>query len=146
MTDTPNIDGKPVQNPITGAKDLGDLSRPTQVLANSYRAFHTRDVALIDTNCASADEFIIDNPLGGIGRGRDQPHFIYEKIFKVPPICTRTPPRRTRIAGRMARRTCECSHRLLSRCDSSSRVTSSTARFVERSRVKPDVRAMGLDA
>ena len=73
---------KPVQDPISGAEDFGDLSQPTQVLAQFYRALNTRDLGLIDANFAATDEVVIDNPLGGIRRGRDQPHLMYETIFK----------------------------------------------------------------
>jgi hypothetical protein len=36
MTDTSIVANKPVQEPITGAEELGDLSQPTQVLAQFY--------------------------------------------------------------------------------------------------------------
>lgn len=84
MTDRPIVANEPIQDPITGAEDLGDLSQPTQVLAQFYRAFNTRDLSLIDANFAPTDDVAIDNPLGGIRRGRDQPHLMYEKIFQSP--------------------------------------------------------------
>jgi ketosteroid isomerase-like protein len=84
MTNTSVVANKPVQDPITGAEDLGDLSEPTQVLAQFYRGFNSRDLVLIDANFAPTDEVVIDNPVGGIRRGRDQPHLMYEKIFKSP--------------------------------------------------------------
>jgi ketosteroid isomerase-like protein len=39
---------------------------------------------LIDANFAPTDDVAIDNPIGGIRRGRDQPHLMYEKVFKSP--------------------------------------------------------------
>ena len=75
---------KPVQDPITGNEDLGDLSRPEQALAQFYRGFNTRDLKMIDENFAHSDEVAIDNPLGGIRRGADQPHAMYEGVFKSP--------------------------------------------------------------
>ena len=75
---------KPVQTPITGAEDLGDLSQPQQALAQFYRAFNTRDLKMIDENFARTDEVAIDNPLGGIRRGADEPHRMYEGVFKSP--------------------------------------------------------------
>src|ERR1700722_17544377 len=75
---------KPIQNPITGAEDLGDLSHPQQALAQFYRAFNTRDLKMIDENFARTDEVAIDNPLGGIRRGADEPHKMYEGVFKSP--------------------------------------------------------------
>jgi hypothetical protein len=64
----------PIQSPITGNEDLGDLSQPQQALAQFYRAFNTRDLKMIDENFAHSDEVAIDNPLGGIRRGADEPH------------------------------------------------------------------------
>jgi ketosteroid isomerase-like protein len=75
-------DIKPIQNPITGAEDLGDLSQPQQALAQFYRAFNTRDLKMIDENFARTDEVAIDNPLGGIRRGANEPHKMYEGVFK----------------------------------------------------------------
>jgi ketosteroid isomerase-like protein len=74
----------PVQTPITGAEDLGDLSQPQQALAQFYRAFNTRDLKMIDENFGKTDEVAIDNPLGGIRRGADEPHKMYEGVFKSP--------------------------------------------------------------
>ena len=75
---------KPIQEPITGKEELGDLSQPQQALAQFYRAFNTRDLAIIDDNFAPSDEVAIDNPLGGIRRGAEVPHKMYEVVFKSP--------------------------------------------------------------
>ncbi len=75
---------KPIQSPITGNEDLGDLSQPQQALSQFYRAFNTRDLKMIDDNFAQSDEVAIDNPLGGIRRGADEPHKMYEGVFKSP--------------------------------------------------------------
>ncbi|HKN31022.1 MAG TPA: nuclear transport factor 2 family protein [Roseiarcus sp.] len=75
---------KPIQEPITGKEGLGDLSQPQQALAQFYKAFNTRDLKLIDDNFAPADDVAIDNPLGGIRRGSDVPHKMYEAVFKSP--------------------------------------------------------------
>jgi limonene-1,2-epoxide hydrolase len=75
---------KPIQEPITGNEELGDLSQPQQALAQFYRAFNTRDLKMMDENFAPSDEVAIDNPLGGIRRGADQPHKMYEGVFKSP--------------------------------------------------------------
>ena len=74
----------PVKEPITGNEDLGDLSQPQQALAQFYRAFNTRDLRMLDENFAHIDEVAIDNPLGGIRRGADEPHKMYEGVFKSP--------------------------------------------------------------
>lgn len=75
---------KPVQIPITANEDLGDLNEPQQALAQFYRAFNTRDLKMIDENFAHSDDVAIDNPLGGIRRGADEPHKMYEGVFKSP--------------------------------------------------------------
>jgi len=75
---------KPIQEPITGNEELGDLSRPQQALAQFYRAFNSRDLKMIDDNFADSDEVAIDNPLGGIRRGAEEPHKMYEGVFKSP--------------------------------------------------------------
>ena len=75
---------KPIQTPITGIEDLGDISQPQQALAQFYRAFNTRDLKMIDENFAPSDEVAIDNPLGGIRRGADEPHKMYEVVFRSP--------------------------------------------------------------
>jgi ketosteroid isomerase-like protein len=73
---------EPVQTPITGNEDLGDLSQPQQALAQFYHGFNTRDLKMIDENFAHSNEIAIDNPLGGIRRGADEPHKLYEAVFK----------------------------------------------------------------
>ena len=73
---------KPVQEPITGSEELGDLSQPEQALAQFYRAFNRRDLNMMDENFARSDEVAIDNPLGGIRRGADEPRKMYEAVFK----------------------------------------------------------------
>jgi ketosteroid isomerase-like protein len=75
---------KPVQEPITGMEELGDLSQPRQALAQFYRAFNSRDLQMMDENFAHSDDVAIDNPLGGIRRGSDEPHKMYEGVFKSP--------------------------------------------------------------
>jgi limonene-1,2-epoxide hydrolase len=77
-------DKKPVQQPITGNEELGDLSQPEQALAQFYRAFNSRNLKMIDENFAPSDEVAIDNPLGGIRRGADEPHRMYEVVFESP--------------------------------------------------------------
>jgi ketosteroid isomerase-like protein len=72
----------PIKEPITGNEDLGDLSQPRQALAQFYRAFNTRDLRMLNENFANVDEVAIDNPLGGIRRGADEPYKMYEGVFK----------------------------------------------------------------
>jgi ketosteroid isomerase-like protein len=82
---TANAQGaKPIQEPVTGNEELGDLSQPQQALAQFYHAFNSRDIKMIDDNFAASDDVAIDNPLGGIRRGADEPHKMYEGVFKSP--------------------------------------------------------------
>jgi ketosteroid isomerase-like protein len=75
---------RPMQEPITGNEEIGDLSQPLQALAQFYKAFNTRDLKMIDENFSPSDDVAIDNPLGGIRRGADEPHKMYAGIFKSP--------------------------------------------------------------
>ena len=74
----------PIEAPITGDEDLGDLSRPQQALAQFYRAFNTGDLALMSASWEPSDEAAMDNPLGGITRGWPQIRAVYERIFRSP--------------------------------------------------------------
>ncbi|MDP9051805.1 MAG: nuclear transport factor 2 family protein [Acidobacteriota bacterium] len=75
---------KPIEKSITGDEQLTDLSVPQQALVQFYKAFNTRDLDLIDKNFAETDEVAIDNPLGGIRRGAQEPHNMYQAIFSSP--------------------------------------------------------------
>jgi ketosteroid isomerase-like protein len=54
---------------------------PIGALAEFYRAFNNRDLALMEQNWASSDETSMDNPLGGIRRGWNEIRPVYERIF-----------------------------------------------------------------
>ena len=71
----------PIQEPVTGREDLGDLSRPIQALAQFYKAFNARDLALMESNWDPSEEASMDNPLGGIRRGWPAIRPVYERIF-----------------------------------------------------------------
>ncbi|HKH84447.1 MAG TPA: hypothetical protein VKA25_12230 [Gemmatimonadales bacterium] len=60
---------RPIQEPITGEEDLGDLTRPEEALAQFYRALNSRDLALLEQNWDTSYEAAMDNPLSGIMRG-----------------------------------------------------------------------------
>ncbi|HEU5046957.1 MAG TPA: nuclear transport factor 2 family protein [Rickettsiales bacterium] len=75
---------KPIEEPITGDEPLTDLSQPQQALIEFYKAFNTRNLDLIDQNFAATDEVVIDNPLGGIRRGSEEPRKMYKSIFQSP--------------------------------------------------------------
>lgn len=74
----------PIQEPVTGREELGDLSEPRQALAQFYRAINGRDVRLMEENWDSSPEAVIDNPLGGIKRGWPEIRQTYERLFRTP--------------------------------------------------------------
>lgn len=78
------MDNVPTTDPITGDEDLGDRSRPRQALAEFYKAFNTRDLALMAENWDHSDEAVMDNPVGGITRGWANIRAVYERIFGSP--------------------------------------------------------------
>ena len=72
---------KPIQEPITGKEQQGDLSSPYQALVQFYCAFNRRDMAMMEANWAQSEEIAMDNPLGGIKRGWPEIRAVYERIF-----------------------------------------------------------------
>jgi ketosteroid isomerase-like protein len=72
---------QPVLTPITGYEDRDDPQEPVGALAEFYRAFNGRDLALMERNWDSSDEASMDNPLGGIRRGWNEIRKVYERIF-----------------------------------------------------------------
>lgn len=75
---------QPVQTPITGQEDLGDLSLPFHALVQFYHAFNTRNLIVMAENWAQSDEIAMDNPLGGIKRGWNDIRQVYERLFNGP--------------------------------------------------------------
>ena len=71
----------PIQTPIRGTEDLGDLSRPEQALAQFYKAFTDRDMAMMQDTWENSEDAVLDNPLGGIRRGWPEIRQVYERIF-----------------------------------------------------------------
>jgi ketosteroid isomerase-like protein len=70
------------QEPITGREELGDVSKPTQALAQFYRALNARDLDLMSRNWDQGDEAAMDNPVGGIKRGWPEIRAVYERVFQ----------------------------------------------------------------
>jgi limonene-1,2-epoxide hydrolase len=75
---------QPMQTPITGNEDQGNLSSPYQALVQFYYAFNYRDREAMANNWSESDEVAMDNPLGGIKRGREEIMAVYERIFTSP--------------------------------------------------------------
>ena len=78
------MDDRVVHEPVTGAETLGDRTEPFQALAEFYKAFNTRDLALMASNWDASDEVVMDNPVGGIMRGWPNIRRVYERIFGGP--------------------------------------------------------------
>lgn len=74
----------PVQEPITGKENQGDLSSPYQALVQFYCAFNSRNMQMMSENWAQTDEIAMDNPLGGIKRVWTEIQSVYEGIFNGP--------------------------------------------------------------
>jgi hypothetical protein len=70
-----------VVDPITGQENAIDPREPIGALAEFYRAFNTRDLALMEKNWASSDEVSMENTLGGIKRRWSEIRQSYEHIF-----------------------------------------------------------------
>ena len=76
-----SVETLPIQEPVTGREELGDVSEPRQALAQFYKAINGRDVALMEKNWDSSPEAAMDNPLGGIKRGWPEIRKTYERLF-----------------------------------------------------------------
>jgi ketosteroid isomerase-like protein len=81
MTERLAATASPIAEPITGAEDLGDLSRPEQALAQFYRGLNGRDLALLADNWEHSHDAVMDNPLGGIARGWETIRALYGRLF-----------------------------------------------------------------
>lgn len=75
---------KPIQEPITGNEEHGNLSSPYQALVQFYFAFNHADMPTMEKNWANTQETSMDNPLGGIKRGWEEIKSVYERIFNGP--------------------------------------------------------------
>lgn len=73
-----------IHHPITGQEEFGDVTEPRQALARFYGAFNRRDLTLMEDNWEHSDEPVIIGPLGGITRGWDDIHALYQRYFAFP--------------------------------------------------------------
>jgi ketosteroid isomerase-like protein len=73
-----------IETPIPGCEAVADESAPVAALAQFYRAFNSRDLGLMAENGHHAEDVAMDNPLGGIMRGRPAIRAVYERIFPAP--------------------------------------------------------------
>jgi len=77
-----NMALNPTQEPITGAKVIGNKETPYQALVEFYKAFNERDIELMQNNWLNSEEIAMDNPLGGIMRGWSNISKLYSRIFE----------------------------------------------------------------
>jgi len=75
---------EPIQTPITGEEEQGDMTMPFEALVQFYHAFNHRDMNAMEDNWAQTDEIAMDNPLGGIKRGWSEIGPVYERLFNGP--------------------------------------------------------------
>jgi len=71
----------PIQEPVTGREELGDLTRPEHALAQFYKALNSRDLVLMEQNWDNSGAAAMDNPLGGIARGWSEIRQVYQRLF-----------------------------------------------------------------
>ena len=70
----------PAQTPITG-RETEPPATPLGALAEFYRAFNGRDLALMEQNWDPSADAVMDNPLGGIMRGWPAIRKVYQRLF-----------------------------------------------------------------
>jgi ketosteroid isomerase-like protein len=73
-----------IETPITGGEAVAEESEPLAALAQFYRAFNSRALALVAESWHHAEDVAMDNPLGGITRGWPAIRAVYERIFRGP--------------------------------------------------------------
>lgn len=73
---------QPIQTAVTGREPSSDQTQPEQVLAQFYRAFNSKDLALMKQNWLQSPEAAMDNPLGGIKRGWAEIESVYRRVFE----------------------------------------------------------------
>jgi len=71
----------PTSEPITGREENVNPTTPHGALAEFYCAFNARDLELMSKNWLNTNDASMDNPLGGIRRGRDEIAQVYRRIF-----------------------------------------------------------------
>lgn len=78
----------PIQTAITGREPSTDQTQPEQALAQFYRAFNSKDLALMKQNWLQSPESAMDNPLGGIKRGWSEIESVYRRVFESRAVVT----------------------------------------------------------
>lgn len=73
---------KILTNSISGCES-GEVTTPAGALTEFYRAFNSRDLALMRLNW-HPEECVLNNPLGGIRRGWSEIESFYTRLFCGP--------------------------------------------------------------
>ncbi|MBI5177923.1 MAG: nuclear transport factor 2 family protein [Nitrospinae bacterium] len=73
-----------VKAAINGNETAGGEGTPLGALSDFYRAFNGRDLERVMANWADDEGISMDNPLGGIKRGREEVAEVYRRIFSGP--------------------------------------------------------------
>ncbi len=77
---------KPNPEPITGWESNADGTTPYRAVCEFYRAFNSRDLALLARNWAHSDEAVMDDPMAGIRRGWPAIREVYERLLEGPAL------------------------------------------------------------
>ena len=75
---------KPIQSPITGSENYGNMKKPFDALVEFYQAFNQGDFELMAENWLQTEDVSMSNPLGGVKRGWTEIRTVYHNIFKGP--------------------------------------------------------------
>lgn len=75
---------KTEQKTITGSEKRAGRTSPYDALSEFYDAFNNQKADLMEQNWAGKEEIAMDNPLGGIIRGRENIMQVYRRIFEGP--------------------------------------------------------------
>lgn len=70
--------------PVTVREKKDHLTPPLKALSEFYEALNGRDLEKMARNWAQTDESVMDNPVGGVKRGREEIReeirYVYEGI------------------------------------------------------------------
>ena len=77
---------KPNPEPVTGWEPNADGASPYRALCEYYRAFNSRDLALLARNWAQSEDASIDDPMAGVRRGWRSIREVYERLLDGPAL------------------------------------------------------------
>lgn len=77
---------KPNPDPITGWEGNADATSPYRAVCEFYRAFNSRDAALLARNWAHSLDVVLDDPAAGVRRGWPAIRDAYERLLDGPAL------------------------------------------------------------